>query len=260
MTTTLTELGTGMMKRVARAFFGYALLALSLLITTTTINSSTHTFAQTSTSNYYENTDDGFRVQVPDGWVIEDIDNTDPARLPRALSGDTDLLARLCRSEDALPGIGGTYECGQVDFPDKVTIFRNANLHSRPEFATILRQNKSITLLDLVSIQNKDFSGSYERLGLYNLRVSNMQDRTVNVINSQTNMTTAQFPAKFVVFTYEQIDTSGNYGNGMLFNLYVLGNNTNTGYSVRNDGWNAAAPEPSSPDVKQIMDSFELIE
>jgi hypothetical protein len=58
----------------AAATTGLSLIIL-LLLFSIIITPSSSVFAQT---NYYENPADGFRVQVPDGWVIDDIDNTDP--------------------------------------------------------------------------------------------------------------------------------------------------------------------------------------
>jgi hypothetical protein len=64
---------------LAAAFGLMGLGAITTIFTDPTSSGGSYAFAQAST--YYENTDDGFRVQIPNGWVIEDIDNADPTAL-----------------------------------------------------------------------------------------------------------------------------------------------------------------------------------
>src|SRR5215208_2091815 len=50
----------------------------------------------------FQSTDDGFRVQVPDGWVIHDVDNTEPILSEEETTQGFEVLARLCPDEEEL--------------------------------------------------------------------------------------------------------------------------------------------------------------
>jgi len=185
-------------------------------------------------------------------------------------------LAIVCRIEDSLPGIGGTYDCTYAPGSSRVGIARFSDLHLRPEFEVLEAQNKTITPLDVAALQITVLSDYFENIGVDGLRMRSSNDTTVNVVSTavseQTrNQTTVvgTAPAKHVVFifTYESEEPSTNlFGrvdntvNGKMFDLFVLGNNTNTGYSLFSWGVDdadvVAAPPPS---IKQIMDSFELL-
>jgi hypothetical protein len=95
------------------------------------------------------------------------------------------------------------------------------------------------------------------------MKIENTTDTTVNVINSQTNQTEAILPTKFVEITYESTasggEALGNFQPIKTFNLFVLSNNTNTGYAVLIPGRAITEQEPPQP-MKQILDSFELLE
>ncbi len=53
---------------------------------------------QNRTSSIFQSTEDGFRVQVPDGWVIHDMKNTGFSLLTEVLQG-YGVLAQLCPEE-----------------------------------------------------------------------------------------------------------------------------------------------------------------
>ena len=59
----------------------------------------------------FQSTDDGFRIQVPQGWVIQDINNTRFALAAEVLQG-YGILAQLCpeeqQQETPLANAGGT--------------------------------------------------------------------------------------------------------------------------------------------------------
>src|SRR5215208_840583 len=50
----------------------------------------------------FQSTDDSFRVQVPDGWVIHDVDNTEPILSEEETTQGFEVLARLCPDEEEL--------------------------------------------------------------------------------------------------------------------------------------------------------------
>lgn len=102
-------------------------------------------------NNYYQNAMDGFRVQIPEGWVMDDIDNTGLAALALGEQLGFELLAVLCPQDQALPAIGGAYRCPIESnlLTTSVYLFRYSNLQDRRDFAPIIAQNKTITISDL---------------------------------------------------------------------------------------------------------------
>ena len=47
----------------------------------------------------FQNSNDSFRVQVPDGWIIQDVNNTQSA-LPGGSAQAYEILAQLCPDEE----------------------------------------------------------------------------------------------------------------------------------------------------------------
>ena len=48
----------------------------------------------------FQSTDDGFSVQVPEGWVIHDVDNTGSVSLEEEATQGYGILAQLCPEEE----------------------------------------------------------------------------------------------------------------------------------------------------------------
>jgi hypothetical protein len=215
---------------------------------------------------------DHFSVQIPEGWVIEDMDNTNSSNFFTDPSLGTEQIATLCMEQESLPGFGGTYQCVPNTTSPPIYIIRYADLHSRPEVKTLERQNRTITALDLLPLKIKILSEDRVASGLpplQNLRINNTTDVIVNVTDSQTNQTLGTAPAEFVEMTYELPRAPGvpdptpfTFDDDLIrlemYDLLVLGNNTNTGYEV----FAASIPmtEQVPAPVKQIMDSFSLVE
>ena len=249
-----------------------AILILSTVATITTaavVEGQLLQQEDTATTTIFQSVAGGFRVEVPNGWVVQDLSNTQPVLSSERGIG-YHIIAALCMTEDSLPGIGGTYQCQYAKSGVRVGIIRFSDLDSIPEIEVLERQNKTITPLDVVALQIGVLSEPLETSGIENLRMRTTNDTTVNVIDSETNQTTGTVPAKSVVltFTYEREEPTPNiFGgidntvNGKLFSLSVLDNNTNTGYSLFTYGLDDAdifkAPPPP---IAQIFDSFELLE
>ncbi|HEX6280726.1 MAG TPA: hypothetical protein VFZ67_00720, partial [Nitrososphaera sp.] len=199
----------------------------------------------------YESEEDGFRLQVPQGWVIEDDDNTNPELLDIEEGLGFIFLAMLCLEVEALPGVGGTFQCEPESLSQDVGIARFKDLQSRPEFATLVRENRTITSADLIPLH----IDMVEVFGGHNFRTGNITDTIVNVIDPQTNQTVGATGAKLVELTYQTGTITINDNN--MIALLALNNNTDTGYSV----FHTFDPmKPMSPQVQQIFDTFELVE
>jgi plastocyanin len=201
----------------------------------------------------FQSSVDGIRVQVPSGWVVEDIDNTD--RDEQKLSRDLgwELLATLCPQEQTLPKIGGGYVCSD-GAEDYVNVIRYAELKSRPEFAVLAQQNKSITISDLLAyfIQYDEVELNYTNHILH----ANI-DRLVNVTDSHTNQTIATASAKYVEMSFSNAEGE-RVESGI--SLLVLNNDGNTGYVLLpTSASELTTAGELSPEYQQILDSFGLL-
>jgi hypothetical protein len=225
-------------------------------------------FAQT----YYKSPYNNFSVQIPDGWVIEDSPNAeDIVSSILSQSNKTNLfvivpLARLCLEEDSYHSFSGTLRCPS----NYVLISRFDNLHSISEFKALEQQNRSITSSDLVPLSidkiTQYVASGNSNVEIVNIGATNITNTLVNVSNSQTNQTVQTLPATHAEIRYNLTIPALNrtLGEGIntqlkSFNLFVVSNDTNTGYAITTNDRNATELAPPEP-IPQIMDSFALIE
>jgi PKD repeat protein len=85
---------------IANAQQQQGLLQLLQLLTSqpATVENGTAETAATT----FQSTNDGFRVQVPQGWVIQDINNTESVLSEEETTQGFEVLARLCPDEEEL--------------------------------------------------------------------------------------------------------------------------------------------------------------
>jgi hypothetical protein len=197
---------------------------------------------------------DGIRVGVPDGWVVEDMNNTDPGLLQAEQSYGAGVLVEICPQNQSTPQIGGTYLCPEAqEGLDSVSVWRFADLKSRPEFAGVVQQNQSITTTDLVAFY---FLFLEQKAGFTNFRLLQNIDTTVNVMDPQTSVRVGTVPAKYIETTY--LDASGTPNDGDTA-LLVLGNDGDTGYALLPVTSVLTAEGQLPAEHQMIFDSFELI-
>src|SRR5918999_865276 len=60
---------------------------------------------QNTTAQLFQKPDEGFRVQVPDGWIIQDVNNSGSTLEAEALEG-VGILAQLCLEEGQSQQLG----------------------------------------------------------------------------------------------------------------------------------------------------------
>jgi hypothetical protein len=63
----------------------------------------------------FQNTEDGYRMRVPDDWVVQDIDNLHLPNFRVANEAGFLILAIICPQQEALLGTGGMYNCEQSE-------------------------------------------------------------------------------------------------------------------------------------------------
>jgi hypothetical protein len=242
---------------LAGAILLSAILILSMVATVTT---TAH--AQTEEgASYYTDPSKGFRVQVPDGWVVDNLNETAPSYYQRSLADyGVEVLINTCPEEISLPTVGRLHTCPYPLPPTAIgefELFRFINLQDRPELAALLQEGESITTDDLLAVfidyyRNVTFNDPYV---YQSIQLVTNEDTEVNIMDSQTNQTIGTAQAKFAEFTHTDSNGYGSYKEPALL---VLSSDANTGYVVR-----AAVPLLSNQELpdfaRQVLDSFELV-
>jgi hypothetical protein len=202
----------------------------------------------------FQSTVDGIRLGVPDGWVVEDLNNTDSSSQQSEQNYGAGSLVELCPQILATPQIGGTYLCPDTqEGLDSVSVWRFADLKSRPEFAGLVQRNQSITTTDLVAFY---FLFLEQKANFTNIRLLQNIDTTVNVIDPQTNETIATAPAKYIETMY--LDSNGIPNEGDIA-LLVLSNDGNTGYVLLPLASLLITAGELPPEHQLVFDSFQLV-
>src|SRR5215203_3334628 len=234
-----------------------------------------------------ENTKDSFRVQVPQGWVIHDVNNTGFALMAEVLDG-VGILARLCPEKEqqlaVLPNAGGNASVSNNNNSSScrgaqeevIHIVRYPNLSPRLGFASDdVISNDDVTPDIILGYQMQKL----QEVGYRDVRVVDSTDTTVNVdISTGLNNSTiaATVPAKLVEMTY-----STNLAPDQIRKGYFISTATNatprnlgnmTGYGILYEGTSSTAAEGGEETtlpfggglilpipVMEVFDSFELI-
>jgi hypothetical protein len=206
----------------------------------------------------FQNTEDGIRLRVPDGWVVQDIDNL---HLPNYLAADETgflLLAIICPQQEALPGVGGLYDCEQSNSSVEI---RRDRLGHRPEFE-VIEDPLNITSDDFLAFMIEEMHGR----NYSNIQIVNSTDLAINVTSpDDTNTTTRTVPAEFVEMTYQP-----SLGLAAVRSYSILATLPETpqpglrqivsGYSITYEGPAAGISSGNPPPpVKQMFHSLEFI-
>jgi PKD repeat protein len=246
----------------------------------------------------FEGTEDSFRLQVPEGWIIHDVNNTGSTFSEESTQG-YGILAQLCPQEEgqgqgqggaaalsnnvSRGGGGDTVRC-QGSEGDIIHIVRYPDLDTRlqvPNNITTTNNNNNVTTIDNILLYHMQ---KLEEVGYRNITIVNSTYTAVNIINPQTNQTISIVPAKTVEMKYR---TSASAPNEIREGYFILTATNAThpnvgmtkGYSIFYEGTSTAAsaataatiqettttvtPSGSLPlppaAVRQVFDSFELI-
>jgi hypothetical protein len=144
----------------------------------------------------FQNTADGFRMQVPYGWVVQDIDNLHLPNFRVANEAGFFILAIICPQQEAVQGTVGVYNCEQSE--SSVEILRDRLSH-RPEFE-VIEDPASITPDDFLAFVVEEMQGR----NYTNIQIINSTDLTINITSLEDpNTTIRTAPAKLVEMTYQ---------------------------------------------------------
>lgn len=201
------------------------------------ITTMTTTTAQSDRT--FQSEEDGYRLQIPQGWVIQDDDiMSDP---------NIETIAILCLENEALPAIGGGYNCEGAALTDMIWIDRWSDLQSRPEFENITSGN--ITTNDLLALRIQYLTNN----------------ASVSEIKIENSTDLDQF-TKLVNMTYKRVENAGTFlpfddytVDRKSSQMYVLSPDRNTGYDIVNNLNNTQTIQ-HSPAVQEVFNSFEIVE
>jgi hypothetical protein len=238
-------------------------------------------------TTFFESTNDSFRVRLPEGWVIHDINSTDSMLTQESTQG-YGILAQICLAEEggeereqqqegALTNVSTTSSCQQQQQAQEevIHIIRYPNLGPRLGIAV-----DEINAIIPESILNYQIQ-KLQEVGYRDINTVNSTDARINInyttaldVAAPEAIPQATVPAKFVEITYRTDSAPDEMRTGFLFltaTNAVPPNELITGYSVfyerASGGTEAGAEEttqaasltPLSTAAIQILSSFELI-
>jgi hypothetical protein len=218
----------------------------------------------------FQSTEDSFRIQVPEGWIIQDVNNTGSALLEEATQG-YGVLAQLCPEEEQqapsnVSGGGDTASCQESE-EDIIHIIRYPNLDTRSQVPNNVTTNNNVTIDNILLYHLQKL----QEVGYRGIQIANSTETTVNLTIAQTNQTIERVPGRLVEMTY-----STNFAPDEIRRGYFIltasdatapNLGTTKGYTIIYEGSPVAAEETTTSDsllppptpVRQVFDSFELI-
>ena len=202
----------------------------------------------------FQSVSDKFNITVPEGWVIQDVYNTDTITLLEEMMQGSRLLAQICPRDQAIAAIEGTYSCEQSN--ESIYIQQYPNLADQPEFASIANtniRNENLMEYQIMKLQ---------RLGYNEISILHNTNMTINVINSDTNRTiVATVPANLVEMRYNSPNSTDTRGYFMLAATNATSNlGIISGYSLSYEANAATLPSSFPPEpILSIFKSFEFI-
>ena len=245
------------------------------------------------------NSKDSFRLKLPAGWVIQDINNTGFTLAAEVLQG-YGLLAQVCPQQEGEQSISSNYNSSmsnryvgscQHAGEEVIHIIRYPNLGARLGIAS---GDDVFTIIEnWGTVPNAILSYHLQKLqeaGYRDFKIVRSMDTTINVDNStdisnRRMATTTTIPAKLVEMTYSTSLATDEIRRGYFMLTATVSTPRNlgvmTGYSVFYEGTSTATtlagnttttispdsilasptsiPASLPPPVIQIFDSFELV-
>jgi PKD repeat protein len=228
---------------------------------------------------------DSFRVQLPEGWVIQDVNNTGFILAAEVLQG-YGILAQLCPQEQ---------EQSVSSNVSRSSSYIGSCQHAREEVIHVIRYPNLGAILgiasddddDIFTIINRDTIPNtilayhiqkLQEVGYRDIQIVNSTDTTINVDNStglNNNRIATTIPAKLVEMTYSTNFATNETRTGYFVLTATAATPRNlgtvTGYSVFYEGDNSAAtadtttlsgslvPTSLPAPARQVFDSFELV-
>jgi hypothetical protein len=207
----------------------------------------------------FQSAADGFRLQVPYGWVVQDIDNLHLPNFRVTNEAGFFILAIICPQLEAVQGTAAEmYNCEQSG--SSVEILHDRLSH-RPEFE-VIEDPASITPDDFLAFVIEEMQGR----NYTNVQIINSTDLTINITSPEDpNTTIRTAPAKLVEMTYQLSPGLGDMRSYSI--LATIPENPQPGLRqmvsgefVTYEGPALTTPSGSPPPpVQQMFQSLEFI-
>jgi PKD repeat protein len=233
----------------------------------------------------FQSTEDSFRLQVPEGWIIHDVNNTGSTLSEESTQG-YGILAQLCPQEEedqeqeqaaaALSNVTGSGDAAatttttnttttscQGSEGDVIHIVRYPDLDARLQgvvsnnvtnvttTTTTTNNNNNLTIDNILSYHMQKL----EQVGYNRIETVVNTDTILNVTNPQTNQTIATVPAKFVEMTYNTASAPNETRQGYFILTATDATHPNLGmtkgYSVFYEGTSTAAGAPTAATIQE---------
>jgi hypothetical protein len=242
----------------------------------------------TTAATTFQSTNDSFSIQVPDGWVIQDLNNTGSALLNESSQG-YGILAQLCPEEEqqGAPPTNNASGGSSTDSTSNscqgseevIYIIRYPDLDTRIQAASNVTTTASNNNITTENVQSYHLQ-KLQEVGYRSPQILNSTEVRLNLTNQQTNETIATVPARLVEVAYSTNfapnetrtgyfistatnATAPNLGTTKGYAVFYEGNSTTNTAAAEITTATAAsgslAPTPLPPAVGQVFDSFELI-
>lgn len=206
----------------------------------------------------FQNTEDGFRMQVPDDWVVQDIDNLHLPNFRVANEAGFLIQAIICPQQEAVLSAGGMYNCEHSE--DSVEILHDRLSH-RPEFE-VIEDPLNITPDDFLEFIVEEMQGR----NYTDIQIINNTDLTINITSPEDPNTTIRTAhAKLVEMTYQLSLGLGDMRSYSILVTIPEGPQPGlrqivSGEFITYEGPAVATPSGSlPPPVQQIFQSLEFI-
>ena len=239
----------------------------------------------TASTKTFQSKNDSFGLQVPDGWAIQDVNNTGFTLGVEALQG-YGILAQLCPEEEhpqqqaALPNASGSSSSSSSKSNNScrgaqeevIHIVRFPNLGAKLGFDSedvITREDIPADAILAYQIQR------LQEVGYRDVGIVNNTDTTISLISTALNNSAiGTVPAKLVEMTYSTTFAPTEIRRGYLISTATDATPRNlgmiTGYAIFYEGGGPVSAaematatsdslRPLPPAVGQIFDSFELM-
>ena len=231
----------------------------------------------------FQSTSDSFSIQVPSGWIIQDVDNAGPAQLEEVRQG-YGILVQLCPEEQqgaaaaASNASGGsTNTISNINASrcqgaqEVIHIIRYPDLDTRLSANNVTTTNNLTTTTDNILTYHLQ---KLQEVGYRSMQIVNSTDMTSNLRDPQTNETITTVPGKLVEMTYSTNFAPNEIKRGYFIltatNSTVPNLGTTKGYSIFYEGNSTTTTTPAEitttavslplpPPVGPVFDSFELI-
>jgi hypothetical protein len=268
-------------KTKATALAAVAMIMVVLLPANVTITNAQQqqeqiSTAQPATPALFESAKDSFRVQLPEGWVVQDINNTGFTLAAEVLQG-YGLLAQLCpegeeaQQQGELTNVSsGNASCQQQGQEEIIHILRYPNLGTR--LGITVDDIRNGIPRPIIQYQNQ----MLQEVGYRDIEIVNVTRGRININYTTAEgvpVTEASVPARIIEMTYSTNSAPNETRRGYLIltatNVTPPGPETITGYSIfyEGTGVNATQQTTTPPSgnltlpasLRQVSDSFELI-